>query len=435
MKTTSRTKPPKRETLLARLAVVGSGPGGIAAAVTASEQLPAGERIVLIDEQPAPGGQIWRGSQKSDPVAQRWIERLNHESIEPVQGQVIGADSGHTLLLETAKGTMRVAAETIILATGARERFVPFPGWTLPGISGIGGLQAMMKSGWPVKGKRLVIAGSGPLMFPVAATAKKFGAKVLEIAEQAAWWRLAYFALHLAAYPEKLFEGLRFFAKLWSIPQSHGTWIKRAGGTEKLEWVELTDGARTRRIDCDLLAIGAHLVPNTELAALLGCRIDSAGRIAIDQELRTSEKKIFAVGECTGVGGADRALIQGQLAALAALNLHELFAHHVGALPRWERFSRLLDATFSPREELKRQIQGDTIVCRCEDIPHEGLCRHDSWREAKLQTRCGMGPCQGRVCGPAAQTIYGWGVESVRPPILPCKGSTLLELDKTEMNS
>jgi len=424
----SQSKPGSRldQQIDARLVIIGSGPGGLAAAVTAAGCAGPGDSIVIVDEQGQPGGQIWRGPGFQFPQAQKWFHGLENPAIRRIQGQVVGEDASNRLIVETETGVVALRTDRIILATGARERFLPFPGWTLPGIFGIGGLQAMMKTGWPVEGRRIVIAGSGPLMFPVASTALDKGAQVVTMAEQAPLSRLARFALHLPIYPEKAWEALGFLWKLWKVPQNRGVWVRQAGGNQRLEWVELTNGKRTWKVDCEILASGYHLLPNTELASLFGCRIDPRGSVAIDDSLRTSRPGIFAVGECTGVGGADRALVQGILAAWIAMGQEKQADFYQRGLDRWNAFSRLLDETFAPRPEVTRAIGEDTVVCRCEDIPHGRLKGFTSWREAKLQTRCGMGPCQGRICGPAVEALFGWGMESVRPPVLPCRGDTLV---------
>lgn len=421
-----------RQTVRTELVVVGSGPGGIAAAVAYARHGRENQRILMLDELPNPGGQIWRGG-APNRVAQNWLNEINSPSILRWKGQVIdflSQDSGVVFLKED--GThWNVIGRDLVLATGARERWIPFPGWTLPGVVGIGGIQAMLKTGYPVQGKNVVVAGSGPLMFPVARSLQKNGARLLAISEQASLSKLAWFAAHLPAYPEKMVEAIGYLGALWRVPQYRGTWVKCAGGEGKLEWVELTTGKKSWRIDCDLLATGCHLVPSVELARMGGIGLDN-GRIKIDARCLTSRANVFAVGECTGVGGAERAIAQGLVAGASAAMEGQLANHYANSLPRWDRFVRLLDETFAPRAEMLAQVGDGTFVCRCEDVPHGKIQSMDCWREAKLHTRMGMGACQGRVCGPIAKALYNFDVDTPRPPLIPLPTQDLFELYKPE---
>src|SRR5215469_16216786 len=174
--------------------VVGAGPAGIAAAATAAEY---GARVGLIDDNPTPGGQIWRGESANgagEPA--RWLTKLHHQNIQLLSGtRVFDHPAAHVLHGETADGFLELSYQKLILATGARERFLPFPGWTLPNVMGAGGLQALVKSGLPMEGKRVVLAGTGPLLLAVAAYLSDHGAKLLCVCEQASTSTLAKFVL------------------------------------------------------------------------------------------------------------------------------------------------------------------------------------------------------------------------------------------------
>lgn len=419
-----------RQTVRTELVIVGSGPGGIAAAASYSRYRPGYRCALMLDELPAPGGQIWRGG-APNRVAKGWLDEISGTSIYRWKGEVIDflpREPGVVFLMED--GThWNVVGRDLILATGARERWIPFPGWTLPGVVGIGGIQAMLKTGFPVQGRKIVVAGSGPLMFPVAKSLKKAGASLLAIAEQACYSKLARFAAHLPAYPEKTMEAVGYLGALWNVPQFRGTWVKCAGGQGRLEWVELTNGKTSWRIECDLLATGCHLVPSVELARMGGVALNG-DRVKVDAHCLTSRPNVFAVGECTGVGGAERAIAQGLVAGTAAAMESQLATHYSRALPRWDRFVRLLDETFAPRPELLAQVGEETLVCRCEDVPHGKIQSMNCWREAKLHTRMGMGACQGRVCGPIAKALYNFDVDTPRPPLIPLSTQDLLELYK-----
>ncbi|HEX5602325.1 MAG TPA: FAD/NAD(P)-binding oxidoreductase, partial [Pyrinomonadaceae bacterium] len=403
------------------LLVVGAGPAGMAAAWRAAQN---GLRVCVVDDNPAAGGQIWRGG---PPEATVWFERIRSVEVETINGaRVFEQLRPGTLLAETTSGVCELSYKSLVLATGARERFLPFPGWTLPNVMGAGGLQALVKTGLPIEGKRVVVAGSGPLLLAVAAYLRAHGANVLLIAEQASAMQLARFAVGLFSKKTQAFELKR---QLKSVPYRSGCWVSEAHGQEKLEAVALVHrgvrGKKRWRIACDYLACGFHLVPNVELAELLGCEVESSS-VKVDAFQQTTVANVYSAGETTGIGGLELSLIEGEIAGLAAAGKHDAALELFPLRVTQRKFADLLNRTFTLRGELKHLSTPQTIVCRCEDVTLERLQRHSSWRAAKLQTRCGMGPCQGRVCGGAVEFLFGWRAESVRPPILPVKIESLM---------
>jgi hypothetical protein len=244
------------------------------------------------------------------------------------------------------------------------------------------------------------------------------------LAEQAPIGRIMRFGLSLPM--SKVRQAVSLKRSLLGIPQKNGCWPVSAEGRDQIESVTLTDGRRRWSEACDYLACGFGLVPNWELAALLGCDV-GGGRVQVDPMQATSVADVYCAGEPTGIGGVDLALLEGQIAGLAAAGrtgeARPLFPQREKA----RKFVAALDRAFALRDELFRLATPETIVCRCEDISHETLRSFSSWREAKLQARCGMGPCQGRICGPATKLLYGWSCESVRPPVLPVSLSSLAE--------
>lgn len=417
---TGATSPATRH---AQVLVVGAGPAGMAAAMAAAT---SGKRVIVLDDNQAPGGQIWRsgvGAQKNHDVHK---ERLRTAFLRSGV-ELLG---GRRVVDAPRPGVLRIIAETypepamesftwdrLVLATGARERFLPFPGWTLPGVFGAGGLQALVRGGYAVKGKRVMVAGTGPLLLAVAVHLQQAGARIVSVVEQAKWGHIASFAIGLWKHPGKAWQGLRYRAALATIPQSLSHWLKTVEENESGLSVQLTDGRRTTTEQCDLLACGFHLVGNTELAMLLGCRV-SHGQVVVDQDQQTSVANIFCAGEPTGIAGLDAALVQGKIAGLSAAGI----ARNKGLYSKRAKesaFAETLSRTFQLRPELRSLAAADTIVCRCEDVTFGRLQSHSSWTEAKLQTRCGMGPCQGRICGPAVETLFGWQITSVRPPLYP----------------
>lgn len=418
----------------AEVVVIGAGPAGIAAATAAAQH---GRSTIVLDDNPAAGGQIWRGAEdaqsKGDDAKRKALAALQSSGVEMLLGRrVVDAPRPGILrvVVETADGAMpeSIAWDRLILATGARELFLPFPGWTLPGVFGAGGLQALVKGGFSVEGKRVVIAGTGPLLLAVGTHLRQYGAKVVCIAEQASMGQLLPFALSLWSSPGKLLEGARYRAVLGSVPYRTGCWPVSVEGDTSVRAVQLTDGKRTWSEPCDLLACGFHLVPNTELAALLGCKF-RGDFVEVDRQQQTNVANVFCVGEPTSIGGLDAALVQGEIAGLVAADeitkASALFERRDGQLA----FARGLKSAFRLRSELSSLAAPDTIVCRCEDVRYSQLQRRTSWTEAKLATRCGMGPCQGRICGPAVQTLFQWRPSSVRPPIFPVPLSVFDEDD------
>jgi NADPH-dependent 2,4-dienoyl-CoA reductase/sulfur reductase-like enzyme len=402
--------------------VVGGGPAGLAAAASAAD---CGVRVAIIDDNPALGGQIWRGQSGHETTeARMWSERLYRSGAKVICGaRIFHQPEPGILHAERADDLFELRYRHLVLATGARERFLPFPGWTLPNVMGAGGLQALVKCGLPISDKRVVVAGSGPLLLAVAAYLIERGAKVLAVCEQASRRALFSFGLALLRYPDKLKHGLRLRKQLRGVPFLANSWPMAARGKQFLEEVVISTNGIRQAIPCDYLACGFHLVPNLELAALLGCQMQG-GFVKVDELQRTSVPKVFCAGETTGIGGLELSQLEGEIAGLAAAG-RQPAGPLLQSRRKLNKFVEALDQTFGPRHKLRKLPEADTIVCRCEDVTQARLARHSSWRAAKLQTRCGMGPCQGRICGPAAEFLFQWSADSVRPPIFPTRVENL----------
>ena len=426
MECASRPEPPLRNSdnrLSCDVAVIGAGPAGIAAACRAAE---AGRTVVVLDEGLGPGGQIWRpklgGLQPK--VARRWIARLQatravvraSTSVYDVAREATGE---FVVRAEHAGSAVFARAGRIVLATGARERFLPFPGWTLPNVVGVGGAQALLKTGMDVTGRRVVIAGSGPLLLPVAASFASAGAKLLLVAEQAPPARVRRFATSLWRRPSTLIQAATLRSAFMRTRYALGTWVTSASGDDAVREATITNGRTPETIPCDLLCVAFGLVPNTRLARLIGCDV-IGGRVRVDGTQETSVRSVYCAGEPTGVAGVDMALVEGEIAGLAAAGLpaSERLASLRAALGRE---MKALDLAFSLRSEVTSLAQPDTIVCRCEDVRLRDLDVRWTSRQAKLYTRAGMGPCQGRICGAALESMMGWSADSVRPPVQPAR--------------
>jgi D-hydroxyproline dehydrogenase subunit alpha len=411
--------------------VVGAGPAGIAAAATAGE---CGLRVGVVDDNPQSGGQIWRSGAQMPNGARQWMKRLE-TAVVRLQGWRI-VDSPEAGVVRAQRNGAEIAGNPgadeaaelryrhLILATGARERFLPFPGWTLPNVMGAGGLDAMVRGGLPIAGKSVLVAGTGPLLLAVAAHLAARGARIVSICEQASLAQMKPLLFEILRHPGKLWQGAGF---RWASRKSRyltRTWPVAAQGEQRLQSVTLQRGGKQWSVRCDYLACGFHLVPNTELAALVGCELEN-GYVATNELMQTSVPGIWCAGEPTGIGGVELSLLEGQIAGLAASGRSEsaqkLARRRRGALS----FVRALERACKLDPRLREVARDETIVCRCEDVRLGSLRGRASWRDAKLHTRCGMGPCQGRICGESAHFLFGWQASSVRPPLFPAIISSL----------
>jgi len=406
------------------LLIIGAGPAGMAAALAAA---PSGARIAIIDDNPAPGGQIWRdGVQAQLPAAaQRYRAALAAASNVQLFAatRVVAIAGPQQLLLEDDNSAWNVRYSTLILCTGARELLLPFPGWTLPGVTGAGGLQALVKGGVPLTGERLVIAGSGPLLLASAASARKAGAQIQRIAEQASLAALSAFTLQLTRWPGKLLQA----TQLLDSHYRSDSFVVAALGSEKLEAVRLNQCGKIVEIPCERLACGFGLIANTQLGQALECRVADQA-IAVDDWQACSRTDHYAAGECTGFGGSELALVEGAIAGHAAVGEQQQARALWPQRARWQAFATQLNRRFALNSQLKQLAEADTLVCRCEDVPYSALAERSGWVDAKLHSRCGMGPCQGRICGAACEYLFDWQAPTPRVPLSPVRCATLLQL-------
>jgi NADPH-dependent 2,4-dienoyl-CoA reductase/sulfur reductase-like enzyme len=414
----------------ADVVVVGAGPAGIAAAVRAAE---AKRRVIVLDEAPNVGGQIWRhrsaGTLGGD--ARTWIDRLARTNADVRRGVAVvdvvtaGETGDITVVAERHLGGVDVIrASALVMATGARERFVPFPGWTLPGVTGIGGAQALLKQGATLRGKRIVIAGTGPLILPVAASLTDAGARVMLVAEQAPFQAVRDFALSLLTQPETLLQAALYRLAFLRTPYTMGTWVTGASGTDRLTTVAVANSRTTWSVPCDLLCTGYGLVPNVEMARFLGCAV-AAGAVVVDERQGTSVPRVFAAGELTGIGGVALAVVEGEIAGAAAAGVARIDPSLTRRRQALRVVAGRMERAFALRHDLRALARDDTIICRCEDVRRAAIASFADSRQAKLYARAGMGACQGRVCGPALELLFGWQPGTVRSPLEPARLSTL----------
>lgn len=426
---------PDTPSMRADLVVVGAGPAGLAAALAASR---AGVDTVLLDAAPVAGGQVWRArlGVAAAPAA-RALARLAQGGVRVLAGtRVVMPLPGRALLIEGPAGARRLCWGRLVLATGARERLLPFPGWTLPGVFGAGGLQALVKGGWPIAGRQLLVAGTGPLLLAAAATLRREGAQLAGLADEAAPGAQLRFAAALARHPAKAAQALGLAAGLAGTRWLPGWRVVAAEGRGRVEQVVLARGGRTRTIACDALAAGWGLVPQAELGQALGCATASrhgAEALAVDADQRTSEPGVYAAGECTGIAGARAAALQGEIAGrqvaaeLASAPPPARALHR--ALGREQAFAGAVARGFPVPGDWRERLRDETLVCRCEDVAWSALRDQPDLRSAKLATRCGMGHCQGRLCHDTLAAMMSWPRLPARPPLTPAPLSCLLAAD------
>lgn len=442
--------------------VVGAGPAGIRAAVEARA---GGADVLLLDEAPRPGGQIYRQlppeirPEGRDPLggarakSRPLLADLARSGATVLSGaEVWGILPERVLLVHHGGRPALLRAGALVLAAGAYDRPAAIPGWTLPGVVTAGGVTALVKAQRVLPGRRALLGGTGPLLLAAATALVHGGARVVGIAEAAPRRAL----LGLLRRPGVVSQTLEMLTTLWRTPvwARHGVVrIEGTDGVERAVVARLDEAWRPvagteHALDVDTVVLGYGLVPSAELADLAGCAVVyDAGRggwiPGADPErlMATSVPGVFVAGDGAGVGGADVAEVEGCLAGLGA-------AQHVGRLGttearkrarpalgmlrRFTAFRQTLEGLLAPRPGLYELATDGTIVCRCEEVPageirvaiEEGARRVT---EVRAVTRAGMGLCQGRMCIPTVAGLLGrWAGVSPEtagrlPPRLPAR--------------
>ncbi|MFI1564191.1 NAD(P)/FAD-dependent oxidoreductase [Streptomyces sp. NPDC020490] len=438
------------------LIIVGAGPAGMAAAATAAA---GGLRVVLVDSGTAVGGQFWRHPPRearpaiatedlhhglreyralerelsAGRAAGRLDLRLAHHvwsAVREEAGFAVHAVDRRQAPHETA---VTLRAPRLLVATGAYDRQLPFPGWDLPGVLTVGGLQALLKGGGVAAGSRVVLGGTGPFLLPVAAGLAARGVEVVTVCEAAspqAWLR------HPGALlrnPGKWAEGAGYAVTLarHRVRVRPRTAIIGADGGDRVSSVRIAsldpDGSprpgTERRIEADAVGVGWGFTPQLDLLIPLGCELadleDGNTAVAVDDGQRTTVAGLYAAGEACGVGGAPLAVAEGRLAAGSVL-----IDSAAGPVPgrrtldalrakvaRQRAFARALALAHPVPPGWPSWLTDETVVCRCEEVTAgtvraacaDGGARDH--RQVKQLTRAGMGWCQGRMCGPAVHCL------------------------------
>lgn len=455
------------------LLIVGAGPAGMAAAVTARRH---GLTVRIVDDQPAPGGQIWRGIETvaASPRLARLGEaygagvdraaafRACGALYEP-QSQLWQIEPGFRAFLTRDGQARSVTASAVILATGAQERPVPFPGWTLPGVLTVGAAQILLKTADSVPEKPVWIAGCGPLPLLYMTQLLAAGGKIAGFLDTTPKGRLGAALRHLPGGLGRigdLAKGLSWSLALRraGFPIVRHVAELRAEGDGCLQRLRYrTADGREGEAAAEVLLVHEGVVPNIHAPLAFGCAVRwDAGQHCqvpvLDAWGETSQANIFVAGDGAGIGGAEAAEPRGRLAALrVAMRLGKLdeavaaaTAHtEQAALARALALRPFLDALYAPRREVFTPAD-ETLVCRCEEVTAgelrmQAVQGQPGPNQLKAFTRAGMGPCQGRQCGytmahivAATQNrpVADVGFYRVRPPLKPVTLGELASLDE-----
>ncbi len=453
--------------IISPLTVVGAGPAGIMAAYTAAE---AGVDVTIIDDNPLPGGQYYRQSPPefkfSNPIdaysgrvdASPLYQKLDHPKIRTIYNtQVWGVFDQRTLALADLEKSYLIQSDRIILATGAYDRPLAFPGWTLPGVFGAGATLRMIKTQWVLPGKRVLLAGLGPLQLALADALLKLGVNVVCVAEAAdpfnKWQQLPKFWGHW----DRLGEAFSYFMSL----QKHKTHllfnhvIVEASGKDQVQSAKIARlnqqgmpiPGTERQFEVDAICLGYGLLPSYQLASALGCKLRFDDHLSWyipvhNEKMETSQEGVFVAGDVTDISGAKVAVLEGEVAGLEAAHQLGLISQTLrdkhlapvySKLRRLNRLASALQAIYAFRPGLTTLAKDDTLLCRCEEVTYGQVKQAladgaADLHQVKLHTRAGMGYCQSRFCSvliaPLIAQATGQSLSelhpfTVRPPISP----------------
>jgi NADPH-dependent 2,4-dienoyl-CoA reductase/sulfur reductase-like enzyme len=460
--------------------IVGSGFSGIVAGGILADR---GLNILLVDENIHIGGQLLRkipdrlgeySSYHPDYVKKigfRFVENVKQKKIAIMNRTcVVGIYPNKRLMLESERNRiMEVSGDVLLFATGARERYLPFKGWTLPGVYSTGMVQVLMKSSGVLPAGKILIGGSGLFLFSVGYEVLKNEGKVLAILEQSGMMDKIKMLPVLVHQLSKLSEGAKYLSALFfrGVPVKYGRRIIEARGTHALEDVVVGKVDRTGKLiegtekiyKTEALAVGYGFVPNVEGPQLANCALEFSGEkggwiVKVDDKLETSVENILAAGEITGVGGALKSINEGKIAALSILRkfakidesdyqrqlkkLTKEREHHM-------RFVHYFNSLYRIPRQAILDVPDDTVICRCEDITmgqiKKGIASgYDTPMALKTGTRLSMGNCQGRTCGPVVYDILSAvngrepgqaGMFHARPPLKPVSIEALAEFKRS----
>jgi len=426
------------------LIVLGAGPAGVAAAKVASKE---GAEVIIIDENRDAGGQIYRAPPKglrpkksfiSDEFKEGEKQRIslnNSNIITLFENRVWSISSDLIIYTIGPKGLQSLKTKSLIVATGALERIIPFPGWTSPGVIGLAATTILLKSQYVLPGKSTIVAGCGPLLIAVAFGILKSGGNISAIIDLNSNLDWAKTFPKMLSKPEQFIKGIKWLAEI----KKAGTKIYRAHTvTEVIKFSNelnvsiapintkgnFIEREKQKTIKGDCLAVGHGLFPSTEITRLLKAKhifdpMKGGWVPLVDEDFRSSIPGVYIAGDATGISGAFSAVNKGRIAGFTALKDLNLISNkefedkkksELILLKRNEIFGKASSNLMKLREELIQTISPKTIVCRCEDVYLSEINKAISLgardvNQLKAWTRCGMGPCQGRTCSEAIETI------------------------------
>lgn len=416
------------------IVIVGAGPAGIRAAQTL---VAYGLQPCLIDESLRGGGQIYRRQPENFKRSAKALYGFDASKAEAVHSTLDGLRNEidyrpETLVWNAEAQTLDtlcngVAAQVpykhLIVATGATDRILPVPGWTLPGVYSLGAAQIALKFQGCAIGERVVFAGSGPLLYLVAYQYAKAGAKVLAVLDSSPLSAQSRALPSLLGQPTTLAKGVYYRGWLTAhgIPVHQGVELDSIQGQKRVSSVQWRDGEQLKRLDCDAVGFAHALRSETQLADLLGCEfswsaLNRAWLPSRDASGRSSVEGVYLAGDGAGIMGADAAEMAGELAALTLLSDtgHHIDQARTDELQRRlegiQRFRHGLETAFPFPENWAAHAPDAMTVCRCEEVSAGDIRQtvaqgHWEVNRVKAMCRVGMGRCQGRMCGLAATEI------------------------------
>jgi NADPH-dependent 2,4-dienoyl-CoA reductase/sulfur reductase-like enzyme len=419
---------------MSAIVIIGAGPAGIRAAQTLVAH---GIRPVLLDEASRGGGQIYRQQPANFRRPAKALYGFEadkaqalHSTLEQLREQidyrpetlVWNAEDGALDTLRDGRAA-RLEFSRVIVATGATDRILPVPGWTLPGVYSLGAAQIALKFQGCAIGERVVFAGSGPLLYLVAYQYAKAGAKVVAVLDSSPFSAQARALPGLLSQPATLAKGIYYRGWLTAhgIPVHQGATLKHVEGEHRVQALIWSDAKGEHPLNCDAVAFAHGLRSETQLADLLGCEfawnpLNRAWLPQRDRAGRSSVAEVYLAGDGAGIMGADAAEMAGERAALALLEdigcliPTQRTAQLEQVLERIGDFRRGLERAFAFPENWAAGLADDVMVCRCEEVRAGDIrevVREGHWEINRVKAHCrvGMGRCQGRMCGAAAAEI------------------------------